>query len=166
MKAIRTSVMLALALAVPIVQVAGADAPAKPASSPYTVDVYDPKRSAADDLKATLAKAKAEDKHVLIQVGGDWCSWCHLMSKYFGENEKVAQALTKDYLIVKVNYSEENRNKEFLSQYPRISVYPHLFVLDADGKLLHSQGTAELEEGRSYNEGVVLTFLSKWATKK
>jgi thiol:disulfide interchange protein len=164
MKAIRTSVVLALVVGASAH--AAADSPAKPESSPYTVDMYDPKRSADADLKTTLAKAKAEGKHVLIQVGGDWCSWCHLMSKYFAENEKVAQALAKDFLIVKVNYSEENRNKEFLSQYPRISAYPHLFVLDSDGKLLHSQGTAELEEGRSYNEGVVLTFLSKWAPKK
>lgn len=44
--------------------------------------------------------------------------------------------------------------------------YPHLFVLDADGKLLHSQNTADLEEGRGYNEGVVLAFLAKWAPKR
>jgi thioredoxin-related protein len=166
MRAFRTSVMLALGVGALLTKVAGADAPAKQEASFFTVDVYDPKRNAEDDLTATLTKAKANGKHVLIQIGGDWCGWCHLMSKYFRENEKVASALSKDFLIVKVNYSEENKNEEFLGKFPRISAYPHLFVLDSDGKLLHSQNTADLEEGKGYNEEVVLAFLSKWAPQK
>jgi hypothetical protein len=88
------------------------------------------------------------------------------MSKYFRENEKVAAALTKNFLIAKVNYSEENKNEEFLAKYPRIKGCPHLFVIDSEGKLLHSQNTAELEEGKGYSEGAVLAFLAKWAPKK
>ena len=148
MTAHRTSALLALGVFL-LANVAGADAPAKPEASFFAVDVYDPKRNAEDDLKATVAKAKAEGKHVLIQVGGDWCSWCHLMSKYFRENEKVAKVLSKDFLIVKVNFSDENKNEEFLSKFPRISAYPHLFVLDLDGMLLHSQNTADLEQTTS-----------------
>jgi len=158
--------MLAVGLGAFLINVAGADTPAKLEASFFTVDVYDPKRNAEDDLKATVAKAKADGKHVLIQVGGDWCGWCDLMSKYFRDNENVAKALSKDFLIVKVNYSDENKNEEFLGKFPRISAYPHLFVLDSDGKQLHSQNTADLEEGRGYNEEVVLAFLSKWAPKK
>ena len=44
----------------------------------------------------------------------------------------------------------------------------NLFALQhvrADGKLLHSQDTAELEEGKGYNEEKVLGLLSKWAGK-
>jgi thiol:disulfide interchange protein len=140
-----------------------AETPAKPESSPYTVNVYDPKRVAEDDLNATVVKAKAERKHILIHVGGDWCGWCKLMTKYFHENEKVAESLSKNFLIMKVNYSEENRNEGFLGKYPKIHGYPHLFVVDSSGKLLHSQNTADLEEGKGYNESKVLAFLSKWA---
>ena len=42
--------------------------------------------------------------------------------------------------------SEENENKEFLSKYPEIKAYPHLFILEKDGSLLHSQNTEELEK--------------------
>jgi len=69
-------------------------------------------------------------------------------------------------VVLKVNYSDENENKDFLGKYPKIRGYPHLFVLDSDGKLLHSQGTAELEEGKGYNEQKVMAFLSKWALVK
>ena len=63
---------------------------------------------------------------------------------------------------MKVNYSDENRNTEFLASYPTVPAYPHFFVLESDGTFLHSQGTAELEEGRGYNEQVFLAFLDKW----
>lgn len=84
------------------------------------------------------------------------------MDEFVHKNEKVAAALKQHYLIMKVNYSDENRNEEFLKAYPRVPAYPHFFVLDSDGRFLHSQGTAELEEGRSYNEDVFLAFLAKW----
>ena len=64
--------------------------------------------------------------------------------------------------MLKVNYSEENKNAEFLSQYPAIPGYPHLFVLDSDGSFLHSQGTEVLEQGRGYSEQAFLEFLDKW----
>ena len=88
------------------------------------------------------------------------------LTKYFADNEKVAAALARDYLIMKVNYSDKNHNEEFLSKLPKIPGYPHLYVYDANGKLLHSQGTAELEEGQSYSEEAVLKFLAKWAGEK
>jgi thiol:disulfide interchange protein len=141
--------------------------PATPAIAPvYTVDIYDPKRNPEDDLKMTVEKATAENKRILIQVGGDWCGWCKLMNKYFHENEKVAAALAKDYLIMKVNYGRENMNQKFLSKYPKSEGYPHIYVLDSDGKFLHSQGTAVLEQDKGYNEKAVLDFLARWAPKK
>jgi thiol:disulfide interchange protein len=139
--------------------------PATAADSPYLVDKYDPGRDAADDVKSAAARAKQEHKHVLVQVGGDWCGWCHLMSKYFHENEAVAAALAKNYVIVKVNYSTDNKNEAFLGKLPKIRGYPHIFVFDGEGKLLHSQGTAELEEGKGYSEKVMLAFLEKWGAR-
>jgi len=138
-----------------------------PAVAPvYTVENYDPKRNPEEDLKATVERARSEGKRILVQVGGNWCGWCKLMHKYFHENPKVAAALARDFLIMQVNYSKENGNREFLKKYPSIPGYPHLYVLDADGKLLHSQGTAALEEGRGYSEKKMLEFLAKWAPKK
>lgn len=141
--------------------------PAVPAIAPvYTVDTYDPKRNPEDDLKMTVQKTKAEGKRILIQAGGDWCGWCKLMNKYFHENEKVAAALAKNYVIMKVNFSGENENKEFLKKFPKAEGYPHLYVLESDGTFLHSQGTAVLEEGKGYSEKAMLDFLAKWAPKK
>jgi thiol-disulfide isomerase/thioredoxin len=128
----------------------------------YTVDHYDVARNPTDDLAATIERAKSEKKNILIQVGGDWCGWCKLMSTFIETDEKVRDNILSNYLVMKVTENGDKTNASFLSQYPSIPGYPHLFVLDSAGKLLHSQGTAELEEGRGYNEAVYLEFLNKW----
>jgi thiol:disulfide interchange protein len=130
----------------------------------YTVAHYDITRNPADDLAATIKRAKAENKRILVQVGGDWCGWCKLMSRFIEANDKVREKIRSNYLVMKVTYDSQQPNEAFLSQYPQIPGYPHLFVLESDGKLLHSQGTAQLEEGNGYNEQLYLAFLDKWKT--
>ena len=49
---------------------------------------------------------------------------------------------------LKVNWSKENKNEALLSKWPKIDGYPHLFVLDADGRLVHSQDTAKFYRWR------------------
>jgi hypothetical protein len=145
-----------------------ADLKSAPASRPgfYTVDHYDITRNPDDDLAATVRRAVAEHKNVLLQVGGDWCSWCHLMSQLIETNKRVRDHISQHYLIMKVTYEHRNRNEAFLSRYPGISGYPHLFVLDSQGKLLHSQRTDVLEEGRGYNEAEFRAFLDRWKPRR
>ncbi len=74
----------------------------------------------------------------------------------------MATAIGENFIIMKVNSSDENRNEEFLSQYSKVLGYPHWFVLDRDGELVHSQGTAELEAGESYSQPALLQFVDQW----
>ncbi len=129
----------------------------------YSVSSYDPGRDPQKDLEVTIKRAVAEGKRILLEVGGEWCSWCKALDRYVHENQAVASALERGFLIMKVNFSEENSNADFLSRYPTIPGYPHLFVVDADGNFLHSQGTGELEQGRSYNQEAFLAFLERWS---
>jgi thiol:disulfide interchange protein len=131
----------------------------------YSVDKYDPARDAAADLDLTIRQAKASGKRILLEVGGNWCSWCRALDKFIHATPSVATALHSNYIILKVNMSEENRNQEFLAQFPKIKGYPHIFVLDTNGTFLHSQDTGLLEEGKSYNDLRFMDFLNKWAPK-
>ncbi|NLX24333.1 MAG: SUMF1/EgtB/PvdO family nonheme iron enzyme [Lentisphaerae bacterium] len=128
----------------------------------YFVGEYDPERDPAKDLEGALELARKEKKNVILQVGGDWCIWCRRMTEYFYENKPIREALRESYVIMKVNYSSDNTNGTFLAAYPKVPAFPHLFVLEADGKLLCSQYTGDLEEGGSYSETIMLEFLKKW----
>ncbi len=41
-------------------------------SSIYTVSKYDPDHKAAQDLSATIKRAKAGNKRIILEIGGDW----------------------------------------------------------------------------------------------
>lgn len=127
------------------------------------VTKYDPARSAEQDLKEAIAEAQRTNRRILLEVGGEWCVWCHLMDEYFDKHPELLALREKNFVMVKINFSEENENKEFLANYPKVAGYPHLFVLDKDGTLLHSQDTGELEQGRGYNLEVFTAFLQKWS---
>lgn len=124
---------------------------------------FDPRRVAADDLKAAITKATAENKRIILDVGGEWCGWCRLMDNYLIENVALGKLRDGNFVWLKINFSEENENKEFLAAYPEIKGYPHLFVLEKDGKFLYSQDTSALEDGKSYDLQRFTDFLAKWS---
>jgi thiol:disulfide interchange protein len=134
------------------------------------VTKYEPARNAQQDLRNAVAEAQRSGKRILLEVGGEWCSWCHIMDRYFDQNPGLTKLRDDNYITVKINFSKENENEKFLSQYPKIPGYPHLFVLEKDGKLVHSQFTGDLEQGQSYNLQKFTDFLKKWtppsATRK
>ena len=130
------------------------------------VHEYDPQRDAAADIANAVAEAKRAKKNVLLEVGGKWCVWCRIMDAYFEANPDVLKLREDNFVTVKINFSPENENKEVLSKYGEIPGYPHLFVLDSEGKLIQSQGTGELEEGKSYNKEKFVGFLRKWSPSK
>jgi len=138
---------------------------AKPSLGFYTVEKYGEDRDVEVDLKMTMARAATEDKRILLQVGGEWCGWCKLLTAFIDKQDAVRELLNKNYLLMKVTYTQQQPNEAFLSKYPKIAAYPHLFVLDAEGNLLHSQDTSPLEEGKGYNEGRIVAFLEEWKKK-
>lgn len=127
---------------------------------------FDPAKDPAVDIQHAVIVASKDGKRILLDVGGEWCSWCHKLDKFFQENKDVTEYMQKNFVVVKVNYSKENKNEKLLSQYPKIPGYPHLFVLDTDGKFLHSQGSGDLESGDHHDHDKVFDFLKKWAPKK
>ena len=106
---------------------------------------FDPKRDAAADVATATAAAKAQRKRVLVDVGGEWCPWCHILDRFVAANADVKKLRDDNYVCVKVNWSPQNKNEAVLSRWPKIKGYPHLFVLDGDGRLVHSQDTGDLE---------------------
>ncbi|MFN8383919.1 MAG: thioredoxin family protein [Anaerolineales bacterium] len=131
------------------------------------VDFYDPARNPADDLAQAIVIAQKENKRIMLELGGDWCIWCKYMDDFYKSHPDILQARAENYVLVKVNVSEDNANEEFLSQFPEAAGYPHIYILESDGTFLHSQNTADLEDGAvSYVPDVFIAFLQKWAPVK
>ncbi len=54
----------------------------------------------------TLAKAKEENKLMLISVGYAACHWCHVMEQESFEDSLVAQVMNKNFINIKVDREE------------------------------------------------------------
>lgn len=127
------------------------------------VSTFDPKREAVRDIDDAITEAKQSGRRILLDVGGEWCVWCRRLDSLFVRRTDLADFMHKHFVVVKVNYSPENKNESVLSRYPKVAGYPHLFVLANDGKLLHSQDTGALEAGKGHDPEKVLAFLRAWA---
>jgi thiol:disulfide interchange protein len=127
---------------------------------------FDPVRNPAQDLEVALRIARAAGRNVLVDVGGEWCSWCHILDRFFTTHPELKHLRDANFIWLKVNWSKENKNEAFLRRWPAIAGYPHFFVLDGNGRLLHSQDTAVLETTKDYDPVAMRAFLVKWAPSK
>ena len=124
---------------------------------------FEPARDAAHDLDTALRIARASGRYVVVDVGGEWCAWCHIMDRFFAADPELDKLRDRNFVWLKVNFSKDNPNEAFLRRWPKIEAYPHLFVLDGSGRLLHSQNTSALESGKTYDSAAFYAFLRKWA---
>lgn len=53
-----------------------------------------------------LAKAKQENKLIIVSIGYSACHWCHVMERESFENDIIAQTMNKFYLSIKVDREE------------------------------------------------------------
>jgi len=123
---------------------------------------YDPARDAFSDGRAALQLARQTGRMVLIEVGGDWCSWCHVLDRFLNQHPSVREKLHDRFVVLKVNVDDSNDNAEFLAAFPPALGYPHLYVTRNDGSVVHSQDTAEFLLQGKYSRQRVLDFLEYW----
>lgn len=135
-------------------------------------DVYDTKADGNAQVADALARASTSHKHVLLMFGANWCIWCHRLHTTFTQNADVARALNAGYELVLIDVNKRNgsaRNAEVDARYghPTKLGLPVLVVLDANGKVLTTQDTGALEDGKSaHDPAKVLAFLRQWQPKR
>lgn len=128
----------------------------------YQVNEYDPVRDPNADLEAAVAEAKTSNKRVLLVIGGDWCITCHQLDRFLQKNPEVGAAMERNFVMVKVNYSEDNRNETFLAQYPDFEWVPNYIIIDSEGDLVHSYDTRNLETDGVHTGDKIMAFVAEW----
>jgi thioredoxin-related protein len=129
------------------------------------VKIYNPAADAKKEVAAAVAKAATEGKHVFLQVGGNWCPWCVKFHKMVAEDAKLDSLVKANYEVVKVNFSKENDNHEFLATlgYPQRFGFPVFVILDEKGNVLHIQDSGYLELDKGYNREKVERMFQMWS---
>jgi hypothetical protein len=53
-----------------------------------------------------FARAQAEDKPILLDIGAVWCHWCHVIDRESYEDPEIAQLINQHFVAVKVDRDE------------------------------------------------------------
>ncbi len=56
--------------------------------------------------EAAFARAQAENKPVLLDIGAVWCHWCHVMDRESYEDPEIAALINQHFVAVKVDRDE------------------------------------------------------------
>jgi len=56
--------------------------------------------------ESAFAKAREEDKPVLLDIGAVWCHWCHVMDRESYEDTATADLINEHFVAVKVDRDE------------------------------------------------------------
>jgi thiol-disulfide isomerase/thioredoxin len=110
--------------------------------------VYDEKADAKVDIAAAVARAKRENRRVLVQWGANWCGWCRRLHELCRGDKDLAKELLYEYEIVRVDVGQWDKNMELAASYGaglKESGIPYLTLLDAEGKVLANQETSAFE---------------------
>ncbi len=128
-------------------------------------ELYDPSQDAKVEIAKAVKKAEIEGKHVLLQIGGNWCGWCIAFDEKVKSNESLQTAMEENFIVYHVNYSRENLNEDVLVSlgFPQRFGFPVFVILDSNGTRLHTQNSAYLEEGNGHSIDRILEFLKHWA---
>jgi thioredoxin-related protein len=129
--------------------------------------IYNPVTNANKQIQTAIDIAGGNNKHVLIQVGGNWCPWCIKLHNFIYDHNELDSLIKADFVYILVNYSKENKNMDVMARLgnPQRFGFPVLVILDDNGSRIHTQNTAYLEEEKTYNEKKIREFLLNWNSK-
>lgn len=119
--------------------------------------IYDENADARAQIAAAVARAKKEHRRVLIQWGGNWCSWCHLLHNTLSTDRALKKELNYEYDVVLVDAGGRDQKNMDLAEKlgAKIDGFPYLTILDGDGKPIAQQGTEPLELKGSNGESLL-----------
>ena len=53
-----------------------------------------------------FARAKTQDKPILLDIGAVWCHWCHVIDRESYENSNIAKIINEHFVAIKVDRDE------------------------------------------------------------
>ena len=129
--------------------------------------VYDELADAQAQVSQALAKAKADNKQMMIVFGANWCGDCKMLD---GEFKKPAlkALLDANYVVVKVDVNRFNKNLDVVKPYGDVikKGIPSIVIATPANQLVYATNGGELADARKMGEAGVAEFFKALAAKK
>jgi thioredoxin-related protein len=113
------------------------------------------------DLSAAQAKAKAENKMILLDfTGSDWCGWCIKFKKEVYSTPEFAEYAAKNLVLVELDFPHEKpqsdelkKANKALQQKYKVRGFPTTVILNGGGE--------KLKDFVGYQEGGPGAFIAQ-----
>jgi uncharacterized protein YyaL (SSP411 family) len=119
-----------------------------------------------------FARAAAEDKPVLLDIGAVWCHWCHVMDRESYEDPALAQVINQNFVAVKVDRDErpdvDSRYQAAVAAISGQNGWPLTAVLTSEGKPFFGGTYFPRDDryGRPGFERVLRSMVEAWKTRR
>lgn len=166
----RVSLCLAVVL-LSVLPVRGAPAPKVMLSSIANLPIvernpYDEAANADAAVAAAFAHARLSHKRVLIDLGGNWCGDCVVLSNIMQLPELKA-FLVQHFEMVNVDVGRFDRNLQIPARWGitrRLEGVPTILIVTPDGKRLLDAGhVSALADARHMTPQGLADWLAQWA---
>jgi len=88
--------------------------------------------------ESAFARAKSDDKPILLDIGAVWCHWCHVIDRESYENPEISRIINEHFVAVKVDRDErpdvDSRYQSAISAISGQGGWPLTGFLMPDGK--------------------------------
>jgi thioredoxin-related protein len=125
------------------------------------------------DLKKATQVAQKENKHVLVQFGGNWCPWCLRFHALVNGTPQLDSLMKENYVYLLLNVPKEKDKRDYdlfrEFDYPNRFGYPVFVILDKSGKRLNTVDSDSFEHPdpavKGYDTAKVARFLTMWTPR-
>lgn len=132
--------------------------------------LYDEEINPLSQIEEAVSRARAEQKNVVCQLGGNWCIWCLRFADFIQKDSVINDFVQDNFVYIHVNYPRRGtalgdiprQVSERLAGADRFG-FPALVVLNPEGQVIHIQDSGYLEEGKGYDHDKVLRFFKNWS---
>lgn len=123
---------------------------------------YNEAANAKAEVEQALATAGATKRSVLVIFGANWCEDCRALDAAL-KSAKTAGLTSKEFLVVKVDVGNFNRNVDLSARYgnPTKNGIPAAVVLSPSSQVLYATRAGELSNARRMSETGVYDFFSR-----
>lgn len=92
-----------------------------------------------------MAKAKKENKPIIVDFYTDWCHWCKVMDEKTFSEKDVKTKLEESFVTIRINAEDRNATATYdgktfnnveLTRAFGVTGYPTLAFLEADGTVI------------------------------
>lgn len=126
---------------------------------------FDTAADADAEVDAAIYRARESGKRVLIDLGGNWCADCRILSGLMALPE-METFLKAHYEIVDVDVGRFNRNLQIPARYgitSRLEGVPAILVVTPEGRLVNRGRVSAIEDARHMTPQALADWLAQWA---